>query len=240
MSTMFQRKVDIPETRVDGYVEDLPQHASTKGEHHHETIQEPNREFNASLPTTPRSPLPPLTPLSVASSATDGAEPNMERGMVLHQQEKNPNGMALVTVRSMSNEERNRLAHLEISRKMQAAEAVHSQEAEVYVEKTMRDALAEMYHAEARAEKKFEEEMSSIKYKEAQLKRKIENKLTQAMAEKTRQEILARQKFEERKLRAKTLADEKIATAKVRGSAIRSGSVRAELVSTRKKLNWRW
>lgn len=73
-----------------------------------------------------------------------------------------------------------------------------------------------------------------------QLRKKIENKLTQAMAERTRQEILAKQKFEERKIKAKTSAEEKIAMAKVRGAAIRSGSVRADLGASRKKLQWRW
>lgn len=55
---------------------------------------------------------------------------------------------------------------------MEAAEAVHVREAEIFVEKSLRDALAEQYHAEAKAEKKFEEDMTSIKYKEAQVKMK--------------------------------------------------------------------
>eukprot|EP00243_Klebsormidium_subtile_P002842 TRINITY_DN15773_c0_g1_i1.p1 TRINITY_DN15773_c0_g1~~TRINITY_DN15773_c0_g1_i1.p1 ORF type:complete len:243 (-),score=53.51 TRINITY_DN15773_c0_g1_i1:502-1230(-) len=234
----FTRKVVIPETK--GEQGEMPA-----------TKEQPTT--TASQPETPRSPLTPLTPLSMESSSTSGStlnvDPNIERGMVVHQHEKERGmvvhyqeraGTALMTVRSMSNEERNKLAHLEVSRKMEAAHAVHAREAEIFVEKSMRDALAEQYHTEAKAEKKFEEEMSSIKYKEAQLRKKIENKLTQAMAERTRQEILAKQKFEERKIKAKTLAEEKIASAKVRGAAIRSGNMRAELGAKSKKLNWRW
>lgn len=237
----FARKVIIPETKD----EQDAMHASKE--------QPSQTASTASQPETPRSPLTPLTPLSMASSSTSGsilnADSNMERGLVVHQHEKERGmvvhqkekaGTVLMTVRSMSDEERNRLAHLEVSRKVEAADALHAREAEIFVEKAMRDALAEQYHCEAKAEKKFEEEMSSIKYKEAQLRKKIENKLTQAMAERTRQEILAKQKFEERKIKAKTLAEEKIATAKVRGVAIQSGNVRAELGTSRKKLHWKW
>lgn len=73
-----------------------------------------------------------------------------------------------------------------------------------------------------------------------QLKKKIENKLAQAMAERTRLEILARQKLEERKTKAKTLAEERIAAAKARASAIRTGAVKAELISTRRRFSMRW
>jgi hypothetical protein len=52
---------------------------------------------------------------------------------------------------------------------MSQIEAVHGKEAEVWLEKQMRDALAEQFHAEAKAEKKYEDEISTIKYKEAQV-----------------------------------------------------------------------
>lgn len=52
---------------------------------------------------------------------------------------------------------------------MSQIEAVHGKEAEVWLEKQMRDALAEQFHVEAKAEKKYEDEISTIKYREAQV-----------------------------------------------------------------------
>lgn len=119
MTSLWARKpVTIPETR------DEPGVRPVKEE------QPSQAESSVSQPETPRSPLTPLTPLSMASSSTSGsgfnADPNIERGLVVHQHEKERGmvvhqkekaGTALMTVRSMSDEERNRLAHLEVSRK---------------------------------------------------------------------------------------------------------------------------
>jgi hypothetical protein len=227
---MFSRKVAIPEPQAEP--------ADAKSRH---AAEEQVEQPNVSHPVTPRTP---LTPSSISSSSE---EANNERGMVVHEKnnelvpaDKQNNALSLVTVRSMSQEERDKLTHLEVTRKMSQIEAVHGKEAEVWLEKQMRDALAEQFHMEAKAEKKYEDEISTIKYREAQLKKKIENKLAQAMVERTRLEILARQKLEERKTKAKTLAEERIAAAKARASAIRTGAVKAELISTRRRFSMRW
>jgi hypothetical protein len=104
---MFSRKVAIPEPQAE------PAH--TKSRH---AAEEQVEQPNVSHPVTPRTP---LTPSSISSSSE---EANNERGMVVHEKNnelvpagKQNNALSLVTVRSMSQEERDKLTHLEVARK---------------------------------------------------------------------------------------------------------------------------
>lgn len=56
--------------------------------------------------------------------------------------------------------------------------------------------------------------------------------VAEAAAARKKVEIRAQQKLEMKRAKAKTLAEENLATAKVRGTAIQKGDVRAELTQS--------
>ncbi|GAQ78502.1 hypothetical protein KFL_000140210 [Klebsormidium nitens] len=138
----------------------------------------------------------------------------------------------LVTVKSISAEERDRQIHEENLRRAQLQEEQMKVEAAAFMEKQKRDTIAFMQKEEAKAQAKYEKEMTNAAYREAQVQKKAADMCAEAAAARKKVEIRAQQKLEMKRAKAKTLAEENLATAKVRGTAIQKGDVRAELTQS--------
>jgi hypothetical protein len=65
-----------------------------------------------------------------------------------------------------------------------------------------------------------------------QVQKKAADMVAEAAAARKKAEIRAQQKLEIRRAKAKTIAEENLATAKVRGTAIQKGDVKAELTQS--------
>lgn len=138
----------------------------------------------------------------------------------------------LVTVKSISAEERDRQIHEENVRRAQLQEEQMKVEAAAFMEKQKRDTIAFMQKEEAKAQAKYEKEMTNAAYREAQVQKKAADMCAEAAAMRKKVEIRAQQKLEMKRAKAKTLAEENLATAKVRGTAIQKGDVKAELTNS--------
>jgi hypothetical protein len=138
----------------------------------------------------------------------------------------------LVTVKSISAEERDRQIHEENMRRAQLQEEQMKVEAAAFMEKQKRDTIAFMQKEEAKAQAKYEKEMTNAAYREAQVQKKAADMCAEAAAVRKKVEIRAQQKLEMKRAKAKTLAEENLATAKVRGTAIQKGDVKAELTKS--------
>jgi hypothetical protein len=158
--------------------------------------------------------------------------PRAERTLAVYEPPRNEAPAAsttLVTVKSISAEERDRQIHEENLRRAQLQEETMKVEAAAFMEKQKRDTIAFMQKEEAKAQAKYEKELTNAAYREAQVQKKAADMIAEAAAAKKKVEIRAQQKLEMRRAKAKIMAEEHLATAKVRGTAIQKGDVKAEL-----------